>query len=195
MVRPKNNLPPQSQPWSRSIEQDIEQLKTRMEITAQANNNAFGAINSSLDRLGALLSEQILVEGDDTIVSGFPLSDSNGSYITTQFDPNVPVWANKAIVIVDINFFLMTVVPELGFGTVHLIAGTGLGAQSVTVSSEYNSVLGGFLGRQVNFFVFEEDTIQYLDNIRTYVYVGEASNFDPGDGRSLSAIISIIYTR
>lgn len=60
MVRPRNNLPPDSQQWSRSVENDVRQMQINASKAAQDNTNAFKALNSTMKQV----SEQISTLGD-----------------------------------------------------------------------------------------------------------------------------------
>src|SRR5665647_1769900 len=62
MVRPKNNLPPESQQWARSIEGELQQAQFDEGKSAQDNINAFKSINSTMkqvsDQLATLTTQQ-----------------------------------------------------------------------------------------------------------------------------------------
>ena len=55
-VRPRNNLPPDSQPWAREVEKRIDQLEIENERFNQDVTNSFKTLNSSMN----LLNEQVL---------------------------------------------------------------------------------------------------------------------------------------
>lgn len=54
-TKPQSNLPPQSQPWARSIEQSIADLERGTSINGQNSNNNLRQLNSSVQ----LLSQSI----------------------------------------------------------------------------------------------------------------------------------------
>jgi len=62
MVRPKNNLPPESQQWARSIEGELQRAQFDAGKSAQDNINAFKSINSTMkqvsDQLATLTTQQ-----------------------------------------------------------------------------------------------------------------------------------------
>lgn len=55
MVSPKRFLPPESEPWGRSVDQDLAQIKLDNAKALGESTNAFKAINSSMN----LVSKQI----------------------------------------------------------------------------------------------------------------------------------------
>jgi len=55
MVSPKRFLPPESEPWGRSVDQDIAQIKIDTAKALSDSTNAFKSINSSM----SLVSKQI----------------------------------------------------------------------------------------------------------------------------------------
>jgi hypothetical protein len=56
MVRPPNNLSPESQPWARDIEKNQDQAKIDLASLDSDNTAAFKGINSSLGSLGGQIT-------------------------------------------------------------------------------------------------------------------------------------------
>jgi len=63
MVRPKNNLPPESQQWARSVEGELQKTQFDAGKSLQDNTNAFKSINSTMkqvsDQLATLAAQQV----------------------------------------------------------------------------------------------------------------------------------------
>lgn len=78
-VNPRPDLPPQSQPWGRSVEDRLAALERREQLTAQDTNNTLTQLNSSVQ----LLSQQ--VSDVQTSVSKLELLGSTTAATTNGF--------------------------------------------------------------------------------------------------------------
>lgn len=66
-VVPRNNLPPESQPWARDRDAAIEQLQFDAAKNAEDNKNAFIAVNNSLTAISGQLADIATVQAEQAI--------------------------------------------------------------------------------------------------------------------------------
>ena len=97
MVRPKNGLEPESQPWARSIERDISEQIAQAQRTAEGTSNAYKNINNTLQTLGdtivalkATVAALPVSYADSTTQTGWQAT--NGAVIASV---NIPWVAGK----------------------------------------------------------------------------------------------------
>lgn len=126
MVRPRNNLPPESQPWSRAIENELQQTQRNSIKALEDNTNAFNGLNSTMNRvslqiatiaaqqvtlteqqvtlatqqatLTELVALQLAVDGNSQQGSNFTLVNPPTFNIAAQVTLTKPAWATKALV-------------------------------------------------------------------------------------------------
>lgn len=103
MVRPNNNLDPLSQPWARSIEQDIDRLTENLESSDQNTKSVFRSINATLTRLGdqindlsELVDTQVTVRRGSAITSGFSTTTTDQDFASVNI--TVPEGYSQAYV-------------------------------------------------------------------------------------------------
>lgn len=118
MVRPNNNLDPLSQPWGRSIEQDVDRLAENLDASNQNTASVFRSINATLTRLGNQITDlteltQYQVEPDTRSIRQFNFSLS--AVPTVSIGATVtftkPSWANRATVTAIGDGYLVSDVP------------------------------------------------------------------------------------
>lgn len=157
-VRPPQNLPPESQPWARSIERDLEALQSRNVSTDLTQNNTLKGLATSLRNLGGVvqaleaqqeqLTEQqgVLAAQQTQILQlldnllGYTSIDKGGysgnlapgsGWITVGSGELIlPGGATSALVYTTVNSSL-----------------TGVGSGSLFVSGNTRCVIGGQAGR------------------------------------------------
>lgn len=98
-MRPRHNLPPESQPWARSLEIDIDQFQLAARIAVQETINAFKALNSTMKRLQTTnisLQETSTRLQETNVLAASTQSvpyDTGG----IQYQSTKPAWANYAL--------------------------------------------------------------------------------------------------
>jgi len=104
MVRPKNGLDPYSQPWARSIEDDVVALQQLISKIGVDNANALKSLNGTLSTLGGEIQDiRLLLERQSVSVgqeAGLVGTSMIAGWQNTASDSiAVPDWATTATVI------------------------------------------------------------------------------------------------
>ena len=192
MVRPKNALDPDSQPWARSIEADIDRLLFDATKSALDTSSAFKSLNSSLILLSNLVNSQVSIVGNSSRVFDFALSAAPTLSIGSTVSLSKPEWANKAIVTVIGTAYLVTnTTAALPNMNVYIDGQAGMGIDMARVDAAsavpYSSTNAHTLVLDPCPETIECQTAFYVINPADY-YTGEAN-------RRVQTSATAIFTR
>jgi hypothetical protein len=90
MVRPLHNLPPDSQPWARSLESDLRSHEIDLTKITQDNTIAFDSVNAALTQLAkqvadlSKLTADLVVVTDNLVVQQAALTALVNAQVTTD---------------------------------------------------------------------------------------------------------------
>lgn len=176
--RPNNNLPPESQPWARSVETDIANIQRSVQQLDTYTKNSFASINSTLVRMGDQIQDTVLL----TPVSmktptgapfGFPV-DTGVTPLTYTFTP--PPWARSA----HIQFHAyMSVAPIGGHEDLAVFMNLFIGPRDFGVPLDYRSMfatMSGTVSGLVTLADFEMEDSPTA-SVSVELFLGDPSRF------------------
>jgi len=136
MMRPKNALDPESQPWARQVESELNNLAFSAKQSGLENTSAYKSLNASLKSLGSLISaqaviiaeqssilstqssilltqadliaSQVAVDGDSDRQFAFTLNAAPTVSVGSSVTLTKPSWATRAVVTVIGTGYLVT---------------------------------------------------------------------------------------